>query len=302
MGKARLPRPVDVRDDGARDGDRQRRARDRHRSRSSCGAATCCAASDLPFTVAGRQVFTEITPLETLEQALEMLDYEAFRARAGGGARRGPAARARRQRVRRADVDGRRRRSRTEGATVRVESSGKVVAYLGTTSHGQSVETTMAQVVADTLGVGYDDVTSSRPTPQSTPFGPGTGGSRTAVIAGGAAREAAARGARQGRSQIAAHALEASPDDLEIADGAVSVRGHADRRSMTLPRSRRSRTATPTAARRTLAPGLEATVPLPARPRSHVVERRPTSASSRSTATRGRRAIAALHRVARTAA
>ena len=82
---------------------------------------------------------------------------------------------------------------------MRVESSGKVMAFLGTTSHGQSVETTMAQIVADTLGVGYDDVTVVQADTQSTPYGPGTGGSRTAVIAGGAAREATRRGPRQGR-------------------------------------------------------------------------------------------------------
>ena len=44
----------------------------------------------------------------------------------------------------------------------------------------------MAQIVADTLGVGYDDVTVVQADTQSTPYGPGTGGSRTAVIAGGA--------------------------------------------------------------------------------------------------------------------
>jgi carbon-monoxide dehydrogenase large subunit len=112
----------------------------------------------------------------------------------------------------------------TEGATVRIESSGKVVAFLGTTSHGQSVETTMAQVVADTLGVNYDDVTVVQADTQATPYGPGTGGSRTAVIAGGAAREATLA-VRDKVLKVAAHAMEASPDDLEIADSTVSVRG-----------------------------------------------------------------------------
>ena len=77
----------------------------------------------------------------------------------------------------------RRRRSRST-------PSGRVVAYLGTTSHGQSIETTMAQIVAEHLGVAYDDVTIVQADSQSTPYGPGTGGSRTAVVAGGAAREA----------------------------------------------------------------------------------------------------------------
>ncbi|HXY94906.1 MAG TPA: xanthine dehydrogenase family protein molybdopterin-binding subunit [Acidimicrobiia bacterium] len=185
------------------------------------------SAADLPHTAPAGQVFNEITPLETLEQALELLDYEAFRteqeaARAEGRylglglsvyveptSMGGPTL-------------------HTEGATVRVESSGRVTAYLGTTSHGQSVETTMAQVVADTLGVGYDDVTVVQADTQATPYGPGTGGSRTAVIAGGAAR-AATLAVRDKVLQVAAHAMEASPDDLEIADSTVSVRGTPSR-------------------------------------------------------------------------
>ena len=65
------------------------------------------AAADLPFTSPSGNVFQDITPLETLEQALAMLDYDAFRRRAGRGARRGAAPRPRVLCVRRADVDGR---------------------------------------------------------------------------------------------------------------------------------------------------------------------------------------------------
>lgn len=186
---------------------------------------------DLPHTTPDGRVFTEITPRETLEQALEILDYDAFRRE---------QAEAREQgrllglglsvHVEPTSMAG--PTLHTEGATVRVESSGRVVAYLGTTSHGQSVETTMAQIVADTLGVGYDDVTVVQADTQSTPYGPGTGGSRTAVIAGGAAREATLA-VRAKVLQVAAHAMEASPDDLEIAGGVVSVRGTPSR-SITL--------------------------------------------------------------------
>ena len=189
------------------------------------------AEADLPFMSPGAQEFLEITPLETLEQALAMLDYEAFRkeqaaARAEGRylgvgisayveptSMAGPTL-------------------ATEAATVRVEASGKVVAYLGTTSHGQSVETTMAQVVAEHLGVDYDDVTIVQADSQATPYGPGTGGSRTAVLAGGAARAATVE-VREKVLAVAAHAMEASPDDLEINGGTVSVRG-TPTKSMTL--------------------------------------------------------------------
>lgn len=182
---------------------------------------------DLPFTSPSAQEFDEITPLETLEQALEMLDLVQFRADQVEARQQGrllglgvsvyvePTSMSAPTLA-------------TEGATIRVESSGKVVAYMGTTSHGQSVETTMAQIVADTLGVSYDDVTIVQADTQSTPYGPGTGGSRTAVVAGGAAREASVA-LRDKIVAIAAHAMEASPEDLEITDSVISVRGTPSR-------------------------------------------------------------------------
>ncbi len=185
------------------------------------------SSADLPFTSPSGNVFKEITPLETLEQALEILDYERFRKE---------------QRQARADgrllglgcavyVEPTSMGSPTlssEGATVRVEASGKVVAYLGTTSHGQSVETTMAQIIADTLGVDYDDITVVQGHSESTPYGPGTGGSRTAVVAGGAARQAT-EAVREKVLTIAAHTMEADPADLAIQEGRIFVQGTPSR-------------------------------------------------------------------------
>jgi aerobic carbon-monoxide dehydrogenase large subunit len=181
------------------------------------------AAGDLPFTSPGGKEFREITPLETLDQALDMLDYQAFRAEQAAARAEGrllglgccayvePTSMGTPTLA-------------TEGATVRVEASGQVVAYLGTTSHGQSVETTMAQIVADNLGVAYDDVTVVQGETESTPYGPGTGGSRTAVVAGGAARQAT-EAVRAKVLAVAAHALEAAEGDLTIEQGQVFVRG-----------------------------------------------------------------------------
>jgi aerobic carbon-monoxide dehydrogenase large subunit len=181
------------------------------------------SVADLPHTAPDGRVLNEITPLETLEQALEILDYDAFRAEQEAARREGRYLGVGLSAyVEPTSMGG--PTLHTEGATVRVESSGKVVAFLGTTSHGQSVETTMAQIVADTLGVGYEDVTIVQADTQATPYGPGTGGSRTAVVAGGAAR-AATLAVRDKVLQVAAHAMEASPDDLEIVDSTVSVRG-----------------------------------------------------------------------------
>ena len=91
-------------------------------------------------------------------------------------------------------------------------------------NHGQSLETTVAQVIADRLGVDVDDVTVIQGDTASAPFGPGTGGSRSAVILSGAADAAAGR-VRAKVLEIAAHHLEAAVEDLEIEDGRISVVG-----------------------------------------------------------------------------
>jgi carbon-monoxide dehydrogenase large subunit len=82
----------------------------------------------------------------------------------------------------------------------------------------------MAQIVADELGLDYGDVTIVQADTQSTPWGPGTGGSRTAVVAGGAAREAS-RAVRDKVLAVAADLLEAAPADLEVERGSVFVAG-----------------------------------------------------------------------------
>ncbi|HUJ66416.1 MAG TPA: molybdopterin cofactor-binding domain-containing protein, partial [Acidimicrobiales bacterium] len=182
---------------------------------------------DLPFTSPGGNVFKEITPVETLEQALAVLGYEAFRAEQAEARQQGrllglgcsvyvePSS------MKAPTLA-------TEGATVRVESSGHVVAYLGTTSHGQSIETTMAQIVADTLGVDYEGVTIVQGQSESTPYGPGTGGSRTAVVAGGAIRQAT-EAVRAKVVAIAAQLLEANPVDVTIESSRLFVQGTPSR-------------------------------------------------------------------------
>jgi carbon-monoxide dehydrogenase large subunit len=181
------------------------------------------AASDLPFTSPTGNVFQEITPLETLEQALEIVGYDDLREEQerlrGEGRYLGIGICAY---VEPTSMGG--NSLATEAATVKVDTSGRVVAYLGTTSHGQSIETTMAQIVAEHLGVAYEDVTIVQADSNATPYGPGTGGSRTAVVAGGAAREATVA-VREKVLAVAAHMMEAAPEDLEIADSVVSVRG-----------------------------------------------------------------------------
>jgi carbon-monoxide dehydrogenase large subunit len=115
-----------------------------------------------------------------------------------------------------------------ESANIRVHLTGKVVLTTGSQNHGQGHETTMAQIVADALGVPLEDVVVQHSDTQGAPFGWGTYGSRSAAVGGTAALLAARKIIDKGK-KIAAHMLEANPDDIEFADGKFSVRGSPDR-------------------------------------------------------------------------
>ncbi|MBI4608718.1 MAG: xanthine dehydrogenase family protein [Candidatus Rokubacteria bacterium] len=116
----------------------------------------------------------------------------------------------------------------TEAATIRVDPSGTVTAIFGIASHGQGLETSLAQVVADELGVPLEDVRVVHGDTALAPYGTGTYASRSAVLGGGAGI-LAARAVREKALTIAAHLLEADPADLVVADGRISVRGVPDR-------------------------------------------------------------------------
>ena len=112
----------------------------------------------------------------------------------------------------------------TEGATVRVEPGGGVLAIFGLGCQGQGHETSLAQVVAGELGVAVDDVRVLHGDTAAGPHSTGTYASRSAVLGGGAAI-LATRAVRDKALLIAAHQLEASAADLEIDAGVVRVRG-----------------------------------------------------------------------------
>ena len=114
-------------------------------------------------------------------------------------------------------------------ARVKLEPDGTVMVFTSQQPHGQSHETTLAQVVADELGVGFDDVRVVCGDTDQVPFNMvGTGGSRAATLGAGAA-QGAARIVRHKLLAVVAALLEANPDDLEIADGEVAVRGSPNR-------------------------------------------------------------------------
>jgi len=98
----------------------------------------------------------------------------------------------------------------TEAATVRVDPSGTVTAIFGVASHGQGLETTLGQVVADELEVPLTDVKIAYGDTASAPYGTGSYASRGAVMGGGAGM-LAARAVREKADLIAAHLLETDP-------------------------------------------------------------------------------------------
>jgi carbon-monoxide dehydrogenase large subunit len=115
-----------------------------------------------------------------------------------------------------------------ESATVRVERTGKITLLAGTSPHGQGHVTPFRQIVADQLGVPLDDIRVLFNDTGRVPTGVGTFGSRSAAIGGSAVLGAAER-VRDKVIRIAADALEAAPEDVEIGRGRISVRGVPDR-------------------------------------------------------------------------
>ena len=112
----------------------------------------------------------------------------------------------------------------TEAATIRLDSTGAVTGSFGIASHGQGLETTLAQVIADELGARIEDIQILQGDSAVVAHGTGTYASRSAVLAGGAAT-LAARLLKERVIRAASHLLEASVEDIEAADGRIFVAG-----------------------------------------------------------------------------
>jgi carbon-monoxide dehydrogenase large subunit len=111
-----------------------------------------------------------------------------------------------------------------ESASVRMLPTGKVEVVTGTTPHGQGHETAWSQLVADQLGVPFEDVEVLHGDTAIASRGMDTYGSRSLVVGGTAVVKAADKVIAKAR-RVAAHLLEASEEDLEFAGGSFSVRG-----------------------------------------------------------------------------
>ncbi|HEX5653894.1 MAG TPA: xanthine dehydrogenase family protein molybdopterin-binding subunit [Chitinophagaceae bacterium] len=111
-----------------------------------------------------------------------------------------------------------------EVGQVRVQPTGKVSVYTGSHSHGQGHETTFAQVVADKLGISMDDVEIMHGDTETVAFGMGTYGSRSLAVGGTAIVKSIDKIIEKGK-KIAAHKLEANPDDINFESGKFTVKG-----------------------------------------------------------------------------
>ncbi|MEO6700386.1 MAG: xanthine dehydrogenase family protein molybdopterin-binding subunit [Jatrophihabitantaceae bacterium] len=111
-----------------------------------------------------------------------------------------------------------------ENAAIRVLATGKVEVVTGASAHGQGHETAWSQIVADQLGVPFEDIEIIHGDTQSSPKGLDTYGSRSLVVGAIAVVKAAEKVVAKAR-RIAAHMLEANEDDLDFAGGTFKVRG-----------------------------------------------------------------------------
>ncbi len=111
-----------------------------------------------------------------------------------------------------------------DSAEIRVHPTGKATARLGTKSQGQGHETTFAQIIAEELGLPVGDIQVEEGDTDTAPYGLGTYASRSTPVAG-AATALAARKIREKAKLIAAHLLEADPNDVEWTDYKFQVKG-----------------------------------------------------------------------------
>jgi xanthine dehydrogenase molybdenum-binding subunit len=109
-------------------------------------------------------------------------------------------------------------------ATVRMNEDGTVQLFTGTTGLGTGAHTALAQIVAEELGVRFEDVSVVHGDTDVVPWDIGAFASHTTYMGGRAAQMAAAE-VKTKLLESAAEALEAATADLEVKNGVISVKG-----------------------------------------------------------------------------
>jgi carbon-monoxide dehydrogenase large subunit len=110
-----------------------------------------------------------------------------------------------------------------ESCTVRIDPSGKATVLTGISPHGQGQETSFAQLVADELGIGTDDVTVVHGDTAVVQYGVGTFGSRGMALGGTALLMSLDKIKAKART-IASHMMEAPPESLDFAEGKIFLK------------------------------------------------------------------------------
>jgi carbon-monoxide dehydrogenase large subunit len=184
--------------------------------------------TDPPATMVTGRPLVGVTSMESLERVAQLVDFPAFRRRQAEARAQGrylgvgvatfieaaPGPRS---------PEGPSGPMGVESMRLRLEEDGIVALFTGQMPHGQSHQTTLAQIAADEFGVPFEQVRVVVGDTDVVPFGL-TGGSRSATMTGGVALH----GARQLKAKVldfAAQLMEASAQDLLITDGNVWVRG-----------------------------------------------------------------------------
>lgn len=192
---------------------------------------------DQPYHSSNGWILENVSPLETLEQALQAIGYRDFRAE--------------QQRARKANrylgigigsftnENGANERdipinlglknAGQEVATVRMQPTGRVQAFVSVAPHGQGLETSLSQVLADELGVPMETIEVLHGDSDMPADGAGTFADRSAILGGGAVI-LAGRELRKKMLKIASHLLEIPEDDLEIQDGYALSRSTPEKR------------------------------------------------------------------------
>src|SRR5262245_43988819 len=177
---------------------------------------------EMPYFNPNGMPYDHVAPADTLEQAVKILDHEGFRREqrdaleAGRyiglgfsayieptGAATGHLA--------------------TEGATIRMEPTGKINVYVNGGSTGNSIETTVVQLTSDALGADIKDVATIQGDTAVTPYGAGTQGSRSGPMTAGAVNEAGSM-LREQIVAMAAHRLGVEETDIELGGSKAVVR------------------------------------------------------------------------------
>jgi aerobic carbon-monoxide dehydrogenase large subunit len=182
---------------------------------------------EMPYFNPNGMPYEHVAPADTFEQAVKILDHEGFRKEQKDALEQGrylglglsayiePTGAATGHLA-------------TEGATIRMEPTGKINVYVNGGSTGNSIETTVVQLTADVLGADIDDVATIQGDTAVTPYGAGTQGSRSGPMTAGAVNEAGTI-LRKQIVAMAAHHLGADESEIELGDSKAAARADRDK-------------------------------------------------------------------------